>query len=131
MNINIDIHSFLCSLNDSLTDKSTVKELWANSSGVDSGTITMNEAITNFRFLLINYRTNAQMMTKLVGPEMYYEIYQDASLFSGTGAQSDYAYKASATIKFTSTTQATVTTTYTNQNLKVRPYQIYGIMRVN
>ena len=118
-------------LDDKISNIGDSALLWANLSGTTSGEITMKESIYNFQYILIQYRTNAEQVSQLVNTHSIdLIIFQNVSLFPGTGLQSDYAYKAQASIRFTSGTKATVTTAYNNGNLVLKPTHIYGINRM-
>ena len=87
----------------------------------------MSESVDNYEYLLIRYRTNTERCYKFVKSDERDAIFLSISAFNATGLVSDFSYKATATIKFTTSTKATVSVSYNNANWVVKPMQIFGV----
>lgn len=104
--------------------------LWAESNPSSEVPHALSQPITNFRFLLIQYRTNAQRYWDFLPAAV--NIASDKCVFvpSKAGAVTKdeaLAYIASCRVDFTDSTHFTFAYAYTNANLTVRPYVVYGI----
>ncbi len=109
--------------------------LWSNSSPAAGTTYTLSESVSNFKYIIIEYRTNVEHFIQIVPSSIiefcvatsnhtigYYTAGAD-----GTGRVTSYAYQCQSAIRFMTVTTFKFTNAYTNQNWAVRPVNMFGI----
>ena len=107
-----------------------ITELWSDSDGVTSGEIQVSEAITNFEWIIVRFRSNQEGLWRIARSNEAGSIYISEGFFSAWGLQtSGFYYYAGSALKFTTSTKATVYVAYSNSNLVVRPTHVFGVCR--
>lgn len=112
--------------------------LFNNANGVSyDETATLSEAITNFRYLLLVFKTNAEYATQLIPTDTIpvgRSISQSFLEHNVSEGQVTYPLYFSTSVNVTITSATTIKCTmqvYTNSNLKGKLTKVIGIGRVN
>ena len=112
--------------------------LYDNQNGIFyDETATLSEAITNFRYLLLVFRTNAEYATQLIPTDTIpvgRSISQSFLEHNVSEGQVTYPLYFSTSANFTITSATTIKCTmqvYTNSNLKAKLTKVIGIGRIN
>lgn len=109
-----------------------IKKLYEDSK-VISGSIQLNDSITNYDIIAIRYKSNAEYSYRFIlDPQIANYVFEWAQA-NAAGLQTEpFYYKNSLAFSITSdTTKVSVDATYNNGNLQVGVVAIYGIKIVD
>ena len=92
-----------------------------------SGAIQTTESITNYRWLLFIWKTNAEYVSELLPAFSNMVAHKSISAGAWDSTNNRFAYNAWCDVVFSGTTGATVTSGYNNPNFQMGIYEIWGI----
>lgn len=122
-----------------LQDSLNLKKIWGTGSRATDPTATYNldDSVLNYKAIVIVFRTNDEFCSELIPKQTLDSVVGNSNkhiakflwLHSNQGQQATpWAYAANCLVIFPTATTFKVLLTYTNANLILGVFEIYGIM---